>query len=241
MEDDPPDSSYLTCCKSFWNILLLSWGIVELIIHPETACKTTNEFRYIIAVEISVICINLIFVIWDGYRLRLSWIIREKLKYVMTPLRMLQIIASYYCLISIVMNTFDNNEFQCHYYYDLMAYIVIIMLISIFVVISTISVTLMMIFCCPVILWDFIKEFINKCKLSESSATQKWKVFQMVIGADHIIDSTCVICIEEYKDNDNIRQLPCQHVFHQKCIDSWFLKRQTCPICRQKGTDVVPF
>ncbi|KAG5670946.1 hypothetical protein PVAND_001175 [Polypedilum vanderplanki] len=45
-------------------------------------------------------------------------------------------------------------------------------------------------------------------------------------------DSECVICCEEFKRNYVIRQLECNHVFHQKCLFPWLEKDGTCPICR---------
>jgi len=44
----------------------------------------------------------------------------------------------------------------------------------------------------------------------------------------------CSICIEEYASGDRTRQLPCQHVFHVECVDTWFLENRlnpTCPLC----------
>jgi hypothetical protein len=40
----------------------------------------------------------------------------------------------------------------------------------------------------------------------------------------------CVICFEDLKTN--FRQLPCEHVFHKQCIDTWILDQKgNCPIC----------
>lgn len=42
----------------------------------------------------------------------------------------------------------------------------------------------------------------------------------------------CAICLCEFEAGEMLRQLPCQHDFHQTCIDSWMLQHQTCPLCR---------
>lgn len=43
----------------------------------------------------------------------------------------------------------------------------------------------------------------------------------------------CVVCLEEYEDNDHIRILPfCSHTFHLNCIDVWLRSNPSCPLCR---------
>lgn len=50
----------------------------------------------------------------------------------------------------------------------------------------------------------------------------------------------CVICKEEMREGREVCELPCQHLFHWKCILPWFRKRNTCPCCRfQLPTDDV--
>ncbi|PVU99772.1 hypothetical protein BB559_000420 [Furculomyces boomerangus] len=43
----------------------------------------------------------------------------------------------------------------------------------------------------------------------------------------------CLICIEEFKDEDLVRVIPCYHPFHKECIDTWLLEQSgSCPECR---------
>jgi hypothetical protein len=45
--------------------------------------------------------------------------------------------------------------------------------------------------------------------------------------------SECSICLVEFSETDFLlRCLPCLHVFHADCIDTWFHQSLTCPICR---------
>ena len=53
-------------------------------------------------------------------------------------------------------------------------------------------------------------------------------------------ESECSICFEAHTgtgDSQNFLRLPCNHVFHRKCIDKWFIQlydqEKTCPLCRQ--------
>ena len=42
----------------------------------------------------------------------------------------------------------------------------------------------------------------------------------------------CIICLEDFKQNENIRILQCMHYFHKKCIDNWLIKSINCPECQ---------
>ena len=45
---------------------------------------------------------------------------------------------------------------------------------------------------------------------------------------------TCIICYCEFNKKDEIYQLKCndKHCFHTSCLNIWFEKKNTCPICR---------
>ncbi|KAJ0054517.1 hypothetical protein Pint_00585 [Pistacia integerrima] len=46
-------------------------------------------------------------------------------------------------------------------------------------------------------------------------------------------DTTCPICLSEYRCKDTIRCIPqCRHCFHADCIDEWLKMNSTCPVCR---------
>lgn len=55
------------------------------------------------------------------------------------------------------------------------------------------------------------------------------------IMAKELLDAApnCVICMEDYEIEDNIRKLGCGHFYHQGCIDQWLKKSSICPNCRQ--------
>jgi len=48
----------------------------------------------------------------------------------------------------------------------------------------------------------------------------------------HEENKKCVICIEDFKNEDTISNLPCAHIFHIDCIKRWMRYRRICPICR---------
>ena len=45
-------------------------------------------------------------------------------------------------------------------------------------------------------------------------------------------DQCCAICLEPYSPECVLRQLPCGHCFHTRCVDEWLLQNGSCPSCR---------
>jgi hypothetical protein len=46
---------------------------------------------------------------------------------------------------------------------------------------------------------------------------------------------TCPICMDDFEQNETqVRELPCHHVFHPECIDTFLLNHSSlCPMCKQ--------
>ncbi|EEA07693.1 zinc finger, C3HC4 type domain-containing protein [Cryptosporidium muris RN66] len=50
---------------------------------------------------------------------------------------------------------------------------------------------------------------------------------------DRNIQDSCIICLTDFSCSDLIRCLPCNHSFHESCIDVWLLRSAVCPLCQQ--------
>lgn len=44
----------------------------------------------------------------------------------------------------------------------------------------------------------------------------------------------CPVCLKEWSEGDEQKQLPCQHKFHPTCILPWLEKTNSCPMCRHE-------
>ncbi|KAI5063811.1 hypothetical protein GOP47_0020481 [Adiantum capillus-veneris] len=53
--------------------------------------------------------------------------------------------------------------------------------------------------------------------------------FEHVISGD---DAACCICLGMYRDNAELRGLPCSHHFHVECVDQWLKINASCPLCK---------
>jgi len=44
------------------------------------------------------------------------------------------------------------------------------------------------------------------------------------------VNSSCVICLNEFETGDGVRDLFCGHRFHQACVDQWLALSSICPM-----------
>ncbi|MBN3300189.1 E3 ubiquitin-protein ligase RNF181 [Amia ocellicauda] len=42
----------------------------------------------------------------------------------------------------------------------------------------------------------------------------------------------CPVCLLEFEEDETVRKMPCEHLFHSGCILPWLGKTNSCPLCR---------
>jgi hypothetical protein len=42
----------------------------------------------------------------------------------------------------------------------------------------------------------------------------------------------CCVCKVNFEAGEQVKELPCVHVFHPECVDRWLQQRNFCPMCR---------
>lgn len=50
----------------------------------------------------------------------------------------------------------------------------------------------------------------------------------------------CSVCWDDFKLDEEVRQLKCEHIFHSDCIIPWLELHNTCPVCRQEQEEPNP-
>ncbi|CAM8991596.1 unnamed protein product [Rhodiola kirilowii] len=73
--------------------------------------------------------------------------------------------------------------------------------------------------------------------LEEIKENGPWPASKASIDALAVVEVTepgeeCAICLEEYENQDQVREMPCKHKFHKRCVDKWLKMNGSCPICR---------
>lgn len=59
-------------------------------------------------------------------------------------------------------------------------------------------------------------------------------VKNVTYGAAHAATcGQCVVCLDDFRDKDRLKQLPCGHLFHGPCVCKWLEHDPRCPTCRQ--------
>ena len=52
----------------------------------------------------------------------------------------------------------------------------------------------------------------------------------------HIDTSTffqCGICMDSFREDEKVKKLTCDHIFHIECMTQWLQTKKTCPFCDQ--------
>lgn len=42
----------------------------------------------------------------------------------------------------------------------------------------------------------------------------------------------CSVCLDDFEVGNEVKEMPCKHMFHDKCIIPWLELHSSCPVCR---------
>uniref|UniRef100_A0A3Q3KMM2 RING-type E3 ubiquitin transferase n=1 Tax=Monopterus albus TaxID=43700 RepID=A0A3Q3KMM2_MONAL len=82
-----------------------------------------------------------------------------------------------------------------------------------------------------------ITQFLNQFENTGPPPADRDKIKSLPtvqITDEHVVSGLeCPVCKEDYSVGENVRQLPCNHMFHNDCIVPWLEQHDTCPVCRK--------
>ena len=85
--------------------------------------------------------------------------------------------------------------------------------------------------------WYYFQKYNNIIYLNDLLKQKRRKLLKLGgLNPENICkNDNCSICLTSFNQK-KLRKLPiCNHTFHRKCIDHYFIYEKTCcPLCRQK-------
>ncbi len=78
-----------------------------------------------------------------------------------------------------------------------------------------------------------LEELVKKKTVSNNKLNELKSEKVTETNLQLLINELCTICIEGYTVGNTRKFLPCGHIFHDSCIDSWLSQKSTkCPLDR---------
>jgi len=74
---------------------------------------------------------------------------------------------------------------------------------------------------------DLMKSCCDKNKLIEKDVND-YVIEKKLMGYE------CIICFEGFGEGQDVSLIKCGHMYHTKCIYTWFVTKKTCPLCDDK-------
>ncbi|XP_019193956.1 PREDICTED: E3 ubiquitin protein ligase RIE1-like [Ipomoea nil] len=94
--------------------------------------------------------------------------------------------------------------------------------------------------CCVPMVSSFLGYNMNMGSVERGASNEQlsslptWKYKQVCNNPDLENENPeCCICLAQYRDKEEMRQLPCSHVFHLNCVDQWLRIISCCPLCKK--------
>ncbi|CEG48142.1 conserved hypothetical protein [Plasmopara halstedii] len=82
-----------------------------------------------------------------------------------------------------------------------------------------------------------MKERLDQLQITKYNRSERkpdTRTEQYHAASDNLIENEdiCPICLIDFEDGEDVRNLPCKHIFHVTCIDEWLKRNTSCPMCK---------
>eukprot|EP00794_Sanderia_malayensis_P011895 gene11895-13128_t len=81
-----------------------------------------------------------------------------------------------------------------------------------------------------------IAKYTGNMTIANNDSFDRISIISSMTDVSQAGEACCIICLVQLKRGQEVRQLPCQHVFHIGCIDRWLKINRLCPTCRNDIT-----
>lgn len=84
---------------------------------------------------------------------------------------------------------------------------------------------------------DTVYEILN-ISMEQYDPPSQSKLDECLSFKNDGIEDTCSVCLCDFEKEEELKKLPCRHVFHEACIMKWLENHSTCPICKSSLKEI---
>jgi len=77
-----------------------------------------------------------------------------------------------------------------------------------------------------------VQEMLSRRRGLSNDTINRVDKFRWEENGSENAQTQCMVCLSNFVDGEEVRMLPCSHVFHAPCIDEWLRRCTDCPICK---------
>ena len=67
---------------------------------------------------------------------------------------------------------------------------------------------------------------------NDKKRTKPHYSMKMRFKKNNLMPEKCMICLDDFEDNQIVKKFQCLHTYHPSCINSWLTKSILCPTCK---------
>jgi len=79
---------------------------------------------------------------------------------------------------------------------------------------------------------DMESVIVRRCGLFKETLRQIQRISWPPADARESSQQVCKVCLVRFAIGDRCRRLPCRHIFHEGCVDTWLRRCTDCPTCK---------